>query len=145
MVVKRHPAFEQRPPDKFVGGVVAAYVLLEGYKVSLRVEERRRVQPTCRLEESLRLSELAWQRVDHLCRNLRSCRGHRATAQFQLFEARLPTHTAGARRVEVAFQGPEVVAAAVTQLHVHYVVLLLGVEVGIHTVADLEDVLGRGD
>src|SRR5947209_8017460 len=138
-------SFEQRPSDELVGGVVPPDVLLERQEVTCRVEERCCVQPTRGFEEPLRLPELLRQRVEHLRRKLRSRRYHGTAAQLELLQARFAAHSAGARGVEVALQGFEVVIAVAPQLHVYYVVVLLGVEICIHAVADLEDILGRAN
>src|SRR5206468_1906180 len=124
---------------------VASYVLLENDEMSIRIEECRRMQPARRLEEPLRLPELLRQRVDRLRSHLRTGRYHRTAAQLQLLQARFAAYTTGARRVEVALQRAQIVGEVAAELHVHDVVLLLGVEVGIHAVADLEDVVERGD
>src|ERR671920_2502248 len=118
-----------RPTDELVGCVVTAHVLSKRHQLALPVEERRRVQPARRLEKALCLPKLLRQRVDLLWRYLRSRRYHGAAAQLQLLQARLAAHPAGARGVEVALQRPGVVRMAAPELHIHYVVLLLGVDV----------------
>src|SRR5918998_1556543 len=58
VVSQRQASLQERPADELVGGVVTADVLPEGDELSPRVEERRRVQPTRRLEEPLLRPEL---------------------------------------------------------------------------------------
>src|SRR3712207_9102290 len=59
---------------------------------------------------------------EDLGRNLGPGGHRRAAAQFQLLQTGLAAHAAGARRVEVPLQRPEVKLAAPAQLDVHDVV-----------------------
>src|SRR5918998_3361611 len=102
VVAQGQPSLQERPADELVCGVVASHVLLEGDEVASCIEERRRVQPSCRLEESLRPSELRRQGVDGLWGDHWSRRDHGAAAQLELLQARLAADTAGASSVEVA-------------------------------------------
>src|SRR5215217_6051617 len=145
VIPQRQSSLEESPPEELVGRVVAPHVFPEGYEISLRAEVRRRVQPAGSLEETLRLAQLLGEDVDRLRRHLRSRRDHGAPAELELLQARLAAHTAGARGVEVALEGPQVVLPATAQLHVDDVVLLLGVDVRVHAVADLLYLLWRRD
>src|SRR5918992_220545 len=89
VVAQGQPSLQECPADELVCGVVAAHVLLEGDEVAFCIEERRRVQPSCRLEESLRPSELLRQGVDGLWGDHWSRRDHGAAAQLELLQARL--------------------------------------------------------
>src|SRR5215211_2601916 len=63
---ERQPVFQKRPSDELVRRVVTADVLSERDQVALLVEERRRVQATRRVEESLRFAQLCGQGVERL-------------------------------------------------------------------------------
>src|SRR3712207_9419516 len=94
----------------------------------------RSVQPAGSLEETLRLAQLLGEAVELLRRHLGTGPDHRTPPQLELLQARLAAHPAGARGVEVALEGAQVVVPAFPKLDVDYVVLLLGVDVRVYAV-----------
>src|SRR5215211_8625020 len=82
VIRERQPAFQERPPYELVRRVVPPHVFPQREKIPSCGEQRRRVQPTRRFEEPLRLPQLLRQGVDGLGQYLGPGRHDRAAAQF---------------------------------------------------------------
>ena len=100
------------------------------------------MQPPGRLEDSLRLAEFVGKRGQKICIDLwPGC--HCAAANLERLQACLAANTTGARGVKMPFQGDEVRQRVAAELHVHDVVLLIGINLGIETVGDPGELIAR--
>ncbi len=109
-------------PDEFVERVVPPDVLAEGDQLATRGEERRRVEPTGRLEHALRAAERLRQRGDDRARDDGPV-GDGLTVLFHLVERRLAAEATTGVRHELARRHVELDRPA--ESHGHDVELLL--------------------